>query len=404
VLRNWEDYDDFSSGSLDTTKWELAWWKGGRSPSVVNRALELGGSGDPNDPASDSMPSQLNLLTIPENASTHPFAIITDSFVYGLEAEIMLPSGTQYSTGLNFLCFDTTSQKADGSFKQFGPEIEYWSGQNPALEYQYLDPSTSEIVQVSIPAKFGVYYKASLIQDGLKSLIFIDGKKVAEFDYPDFSPNAYGFFAFNDDGHAFMTYVKNVRVLRRSTTTTLPAPVTVVSDPNGKAVVTQVGNEYKWNSTLDGVTLWGVWNDEDKGWTGATIQYVSGKQKGSIGLTDQVGTNLEVNHSYVVDENGTIKVTENTAYQYYQVTSVQNGVIETKDGSTLPLSDTSKFFTTRAAAEEYYYSKVNPKDWMWFDHYPWVYSNEMQEWLYFYPSGSKLLYYSNKNKAWREFN
>ncbi len=32
------------------------------------------------------------------------------------------------------------------------------------------------------------------------------------------------------------------------------------------------------------------------------------------------------------------------------------------------------FFTTRAAAEEYYYSKVNPKDWMWFDHYPWVYS------------------------------
>jgi hypothetical protein len=404
VLRNWEDYDDFSSGSLDTTKWELAWWKGGRSPSVVNRALELGGSGDPNDPASDSMPSQLNLLTIPENASTHPFAIITDSFVYGLEAEIMLPSGTQYSTGLNFLCFDTTSQKADGSFKQFGPEIEYWSGQNPALEYQYLDPSTSEIVQVSIPAKFGVYYKASLIQDGLKSLIFIDGKKVAEFDYPDFSPNAYGFFAFNDDGHAFMTYVKNVRVLRRSTNTTQPAPVTVVSDPNGKAVVTQVGNEYKWNSTLDGVTLWGVWNDEDKGWTGATIQYVSGKQKGSIGLTDQVGTNLEVNHSYVVDENGTIKVTENTAYQYYQVTSVQNGVIETKDGSTLPLSDTSKFFTTRAAAEEYYYSKVNPKDWMWFDHYPWVYSNEMQEWLYFYPSGSKLLYYSNKNKAWREFN
>jgi hypothetical protein len=243
-----------------------------------------------------------------------------------------------------------------------------------------------------------------LIQDGLKSLIFIDGNKVAEFDYPDFSPNAYGFFAFNDDGHAFMTYVKNVRVLRRSTNTTQPAPVTVVSDPNGKAVVTQVGNEYKWNSTLDGVTLWGVWNDEDKGWTGATIQYVSGKQKGSIGLTDQVGTNLEVNHSYVVDENGTIKVTENTAYQYYQVTSVQNGVIETKDGSTLPLSDTSKFFTTRAAAEEYYYSKVNPKDWMWFDHYPWVYSNEMQEWLYFYPSGSKLLYYSNKNKAWREFN
>ena len=360
VIRNWEDYDDFSSGSLDTTKWELAWWKGGRSPSVVNRALELGGSGDPNDPASDSLPYALSLLTLQENGSTHPFAIITDSSVYGLEAEIMLPVGTQYSTGLNFLCFDTTSQEADGSFKQFGPEIEYWSGQKPALEYQYLDPSTGEAVEVSIPANFGDYYKMSLIQDGSKSLILIDGDKVAEFDYPDFSPNAFGFFAFNDEGHAFETYVKNVRVLRRSPITTQPNPVTVVPDPNGQAVVVQVGNEYQWNSTLDGVTLWMVHEDDDDGWFGATVQYVSSMQQISIGLTDQIGSNLVVNHPYVIDENGMIKVTEDTAFQYYQVTAVENGVIITADDSSFPLSDTSRFFTTRAAAEEFYYFKVNP--------------------------------------------
>ena len=196
----------------------------------------------------------------------------------------------------------------------------------------------------------------------------------------------------------------NVRVLRHSTTTTQPDPVTVVSDPNGQAVVVQVGNEYQWNSTLDGVTLWMVHEDDDDGWFGATIQYVSSMQQGSIGLTDQVGSNLVVNHPYVIDENGMIKVTEDTAFQYYQVTAVENGVIITADGSSFPLSDTSRFFTTRAAAEEYYYSKVNPKDWMWFDHYPWVYSNELQEWLYFYPSGSKLMYWSNKGKAWRQFN
>lgn len=39
---------------------------------------------------------------------------------------------------------------------------------------------------------------------------------------------------------------------------TEPNPKTVVSDPNGKAVVVQVGDEYKWSSTLNGVTLWGV--------------------------------------------------------------------------------------------------------------------------------------------------
>jgi len=404
IVRNWKDYDDFRSGSLDSSKWEVAWFKGGRAPTVVNGALQLGGSGDPNDPASDSMPYQLSLLDIPESMATHPFTIITDSSVYGLEAEIMLPSGSQYSTGLNFLCWDTTSQTADGSFKQFGPEIEYWSGQKPSLDYQYLDPSTDEVVEVSLPAEFGVYYKASLIQDGLKSLIFIDGEKVAEFEYPEFSPNAYGFFAFNDDGLPFETYVKNVRVLRRSQTSEKPDPVNVVSDPNGQAVVVQVGDEYQWNSTLDGVTLWGVWEDSEDGWIGATVAYENGVQKASIGLTDELGSNLEVNHPYIIDENGMIKVTEDTAFQYYQVTAVENGVITTADDSSFPLSDTSKFFTTRSAAEEYYYSKANPKDWMWFDYYPWVYSEEEQGWLYFYPSGGKLLYYSNKSQVWREFN
>ena len=414
VIRNWEEYDDFSSSSLDSGKWEVAWFKGGRAPTVVNGALQLGGSGDPNDPASDSLPYALSLLALPENGSTHPFAIITDSSVYGLEAEIMLPSGSQYSTGLNFLCYDTTSQEADGSWKQFGPEIEYWSGQNPALEYQYLDPSTDEVVEVSLPAEFGVYYKASLIQDGSKSLIFIDGEKVAEFEYPDFSPNAYGFFAFNDDGHPFETYVKNVRVLRRGQTSEEPDPVTVVSDPNGQAVVVQLGDEYQWNSTLDGVTLWSVSGSESEGdWYALTAKFSGGKLIYGFEFADDVSDTGANSVTYEIDANGYIKSLEGDGdYQYYNPVSVENGVIGTIQNDegvdSVANNGTNQvdqwFFTTRAAAEEYYYSKVNPKDWMWFDHYPWVYSNELQEWLYFYPSGSKLLYYSNQNQAWREFN
>ena len=41
------------------------------------------------------------------------------------------------------------------------------------------------------------------------------------------------------------------------------------------------------------------------------------------------------------------------------------------------------------------------KGWMWFDKYPWVYSNIEGGWLYFNPSGSKLMVYSFKDKAWR---
>ena len=178
---------------------------------------------------------------------------------------------------------------------------------------------------------------------------------------------------------------------------------TVISDPDGRPVVVQEGEEYSWSSTLDGVILWGVWEDSEDGWVGATIKYENGMQKGSIGLTDQLGPNLEVNHPYTIDENGMIKVTEDTAFQYYQVSAVENGVIITKDGSTFPLSDTSKFFTSLAAAQEYYNSKLIPRGWLWFDHYPWVYSFEENGWLYIQAYEDKFLYWSAKKQIWAEF-
>ena len=42
------------------------------------------------------------------------------------------------------------------------------------------------------------------------------------------------------------------------------------------------------------------------------------------------------------------------------------------------------------------------KGWMWFDHYPWVYSHVEGDWLYFHASGSKLMVYSHKDQVWRE--
>ena len=42
------------------------------------------------------------------------------------------------------------------------------------------------------------------------------------------------------------------------------------------------------------------------------------------------------------------------------------------------------------------------KGWMWFDHYPWVYSATEQGWLYFYPTGSKLMAFSHKDQIWKE--
>ena len=398
---DWEDYDDFSSGSLDSGKWDVWWGAGGELPTVVNGALKLSGTGNEGYPASSVIPDDLTYTA--NLPSKHSIALINQDDIYGMQAEFMIPSDPSDDTGLNFIFFDWAS---DGSNNGFGPELEYRSNSGLRTEFAWTDPVSGEDEQITRSAEFGTYYKMSLIHTDSTNSMYLNGELIKEFSSAGFSPDTIGFVAFNDDGLPYETYVKNVRVLRRSQENTDPEPdpVTVVSDPNGQPVVVQVGVEYKWNDTLDGVTLWGVWEDDEDGWIGATLKYENGMQKASIGLTDELGTNLEVNHPYIIDENGMIKVTEDTAFQYYQVMSVENGVIVTADDSSFPLSDTSRFFTTRTAAEEYYYSKVNPKSWMWFDHYPWVYSHKEEDWLYFRPIEGKLMYWSYESKVWREFN
>jgi len=53
----------------------------------------------------------------------------------------------------------------------------------------------------------------------------------------------------------------------------------------------------------------------------------------------------------------------------------------------------------------YYPEGTSPptaKGWMWFDHYPWVYSENAGGWLYYAPSGTRLMVYSAQEKTWQE--
>ena len=76
VIHEWEEYDDFTSGSLDSNKWDLWWGEGGSQPEVENGALKLSGSGDVNNPASSVIPEDLT-FTPPQNLpSKHSLALI----------------------------------------------------------------------------------------------------------------------------------------------------------------------------------------------------------------------------------------------------------------------------------------------------------------------------------------
>ena len=407
----WEDYEDFSGSTLDTNKWDICKWDGGEFPVPEGGKLKF--MGQPNSSSSVNVATSAMLAISPDasvgdpsSQSPHSVLEFKDSHnLEGIELTFSIPSGVPNEMGFGLYAVDYKAM-----FEEIGQEssirfsMDLWAENAKAyLEYDAINSSTGIEEEIDKTISFNTSYRVAFIRSDSQISFYMNGELIGEFPYSDVG-EYFIVRAMNEINQPFTTYLENVRVLRRSQEVQEPDPVTVVSDPDGQAVVVQVGNEYEWSSTLDGVKLWGVWEDGENVWIGATLKYENGMQKGSIGLTDEVGTNLEVNHPYIIDENGMIKVTEDTAYQYYQVTAVENGVITTADDSSFPLSDTSKFFTTRAAAEEYYYAKVNPKDWMWFDHYPWVYSQEEQGWLYFYPSGGKLLYWSNQGQAWREFN
>ncbi len=388
---DWEDYDDFSSGSLDSSKWTATnSYFLGNDPTFVNGRVELTG------------------LT-----SQHPhdntFLIVKDlDGIVGVEADIWLPSDAPVDTGVLIGIADAGVPVG---------WIDLWAnGDNTKMDITLENTSTSEFVDFNRNAELGTIYRVGVIKEGDKTALFLNGEKVAEITTWQSEGINILFRGVNNGGSSFTAYLDNVRVLRRSQDTPDPTPVTVVSDQNGNPVVIQLGEEYQWNSTLDGVTLWSVSGSESEGdWDALTAKFSSGKVIYGFDqlFADDVSDTGTNSAPYEIDENGYIKSLEGDGdYQYYNVVSVEDGVIGTiqNDQGVESVADNGVnqvdqwFFTTRAAAEEYYYSKVNPKNWMWFDHYPWVYSHEEQDWLYFYPSGGILRYWSNKGQAWRQFN
>jgi hypothetical protein len=401
------DYDDFSGSSLDTSKWGTMNFYGGDKPEVKDGRVEFSSSGKSASASSDFKQgwNSTEFINYTESA---PGSVlyVNDSTVYGMEASVTLPVGSSPKTAI---CLQV------GSLNPFGQHIAELMNDSGNGAGFWIHDYVAD-TGVSTSASSATTFQVAVIHENEKNTFYINSKKVHEFDASNFTPDWFGINTFENDGKAYTVYADNIRVLRLSNTTTEPDPVTVVSDPNGQAVVVQVGNEYQWNSTLDGVTLWVVGKDGNNWSLDGTTKFENGKQLIVFSMVDSINGQQTYSHSYSVDENGYLRVLEDDGdFQYYNPVSVENGVIGMigNDEGVDSVANNGVnqvdqwFFTTRSAAEEYYYSKVgypNPKGWLWFDKYPWVYSSEEQGWLYLMPSGGKLMYYSHKSKVWREFN
>jgi len=423
VIRNWEEYDDFSSGSLDSSKWDLAKWDGGEFPVLEGGKLKF--TGQPNSSSSVNVATSAMLAISsdasdgdPTSQSPHSILEFKESQnLEGIELTFSIPSGVPNQMGFGLYAvnyqamFNSQSDSEEESAIPFNMDL--WADNSLAatLEFDAKDPTTGVEQGIDKSISFDSSYRVSFIRGDSQISFYMNGELIGEFPYSDVGEH-FIVRAMNEINQPFTTYLENVRVLRRSQEVQEPDPVAVVSDPNGQPVVMQVGDEYQWSSALDGVTLWGVEQSSD-GWSSITMRFENGRNFGNEGFYDSILQPQPYDVSFEIDENGYIKSLEDDGdYQYYNPVSLENGVIGTiqNDEGVDSVANNGInqvdqwFFTTRAAAEEYYYSKVNPMDWMWFDNYPWVYSNEMQEWLYFYPSGGTLMYWSNKGQAWRQFN
>ena len=123
--------------------------------------------------------------------------------------------------------------------------------------------------------------------------------------------------------------------------------------------------------------------------------------------------------TYVFKENGVVTIRSTTGSQdstYGFVKSGNNEIVLSipaygnSQSSTLykmTFSSTGAGTLSEGGSGSFQYfidgsNQPSTKGWMWFDQYPWVYSHIEGGWLYFNPSGSKLMVYSSKDKAWRD--
>jgi hypothetical protein len=371
----WEDYDDFSDNSLDAGKWDTAYSSGGNAPAEINGKLNFSGntiSGYNQTKVTEAMlevnPLAQSWFTSTTTNDPHSFLEFIDDELKGLSFEVMIPTGSSPETGIGLYVVDyattfNSTNKGDASNStMFDIDLWYSSGK-PEIEFKVMNPDTGEEQDIDISCEFDVYYKAGFVYESESIVFYLNDAKVGEFPYNS-SGEKFVIRGTNDNGSPFTTYVDNVRVLRSGQTATEPQATTVVSTPDGKPVVVQVGDTYKWSDQMAGVKIFGVSPPSD--W-GTSVTYELGNGSWTIQFGHQEEGAYSKLYDYAIDADGVIKMTEDSGYEYYKVLSVEGGAIAFSEGNEEDFDPSSSavdgwFFTTKAAAESYLQSNFPTPD------------------------------------------
>jgi len=453
---DWQDYDDFNDNSLDTEKWEVGYFSGGQTAVEANGMIELkGGAYTGSDPF---VLPQVFLPIAQGSTEGNAFLFAQQEGMLGIEAEITLPSsGNTVEAGVFIDMFDSSPLGSSGVELAYRP-----SGVN--FSYDYLNAAGQELEGEKAAAR-DTKYRVAVVHSEGKTTFYVDDEKIQEFDQ-SFTPDYWGIGAFNDNGQPFTAYVDNVRVLTTAsatTETTSYAPSSLegkiyntemgdylqfIHNDTGifhyaesNFQQSEVSNvTYDWtvtgsnsgtlNTDLDETTTLTFTSE-----TGGSYdwQELSGDKEtgqGTFSLTDATTgyapTDLEGDGliagdvTYLFKENGQVETRNangsatTTTYGYLKsgensavlaIPAQSHRVTSTFYKLTFSSATAGSFSEGSTDSFDYFVDGTDMpsiKGWLWFDAYPWVYSNEEKDWLYFYSHSDKLYVYSVKYETWRE--
>ena len=203
----WEDYDDFNGTELNSSKWDVGYWGGGEVVTINDGKAQLSG-GAFSSVAPIQMPSDL-VAASQDSTEGNTFLFFNDEEIYGIQADISIPSQTnEYDAGIYLASLDTNP------LGSLGAELRYRTS-GSVLLFDYLE-SGNELEHLE-NGSLDTFYQLQIIKVDGKTSHYLNGYLIKQFESSSHDEDYWTIGAFNDAGLAYTTYADNVRVLRKKT-------------------------------------------------------------------------------------------------------------------------------------------------------------------------------------------
>jgi len=114
-----------------------------------------------------------------------------------------------------------------------------------------------------------------------------------------------------------------------------------VFGPDGSLIAYHDGEAYRWAGDLNDTTLWSIDFSGEGEPQLITMRFEEGRNFGDIGFFSDIQLPQNYDHEFIIDENGHIRVNEDSGYQYYNVVGFdrESGAILTMEGDEQSINE-----------------------------------------------------------------